>query len=63
MIFMTGIDIDELSKEVMKGLQEYSELADSEMKKAVRETATSVKKEIYDRLESFYDNEQYNEQN
>ena len=46
MIFMTGIDIDELSKEVMKGLQEYSELADSEMKKAVRKTATSVKKEI-----------------
>lgn len=43
---MTGIDIDELSKEVMKGLQEYSELADSEMKKAVRKTATSVKKEI-----------------
>ena len=46
MIFMTGIDIDELSKEVMKGLREYSELADSEMKKAVRKTATSVKKEI-----------------
>lgn len=46
MIFMTGIDIDELSKEVMKGLQEYSELADSEMKKAVHKTATSVKKEI-----------------
>ena len=46
MIFMTGIDIDELSKEVMKGLQEYSELADSEMKKAVRKTATSVKKKI-----------------
>ena len=43
---MTGIDIDELSKEVMKGLREYSELADSEMKKAVRKTATSVKKEI-----------------
>lgn len=46
MIFMTGIDIDELSKEVMKGLQEYSELADAEMKKAVRKTATSVKNEI-----------------
>lgn len=27
------IDIDELTKEIMKGLQEYSELADSEMKK------------------------------
>ncbi len=40
------IDIDELTKEIMKGLQEYSELADSEMKKAVRKTANSVKKEI-----------------
>ena len=40
------IDIDELTKEVVKGLQEYSELADSEMKKAVRKTAASVKKEI-----------------
>ncbi len=40
------IDIDELTKEVMRGLQEYSELANSEMKKAVRKTANSVKKEI-----------------
>lgn len=38
--------IDNLAAEVMKGLQEYSELADDEMKKAVRKTATSVKKEI-----------------
>ena len=38
--------IDNLTKEVMKGLQEYCELADDEMKKAVRKTATSVKKEI-----------------
>ena len=38
--------IDNLAEEVMKGLQEYSELADDEMKKAVRKTATSVKKEI-----------------
>ena len=38
--------IDNLTKEIMKGLQEYSELADDEMKKAVRKTATSVKKEI-----------------
>lgn len=30
----------------MKGLQEYLELADTAMKKAVRKTATSVKKEI-----------------
>lgn len=38
--------IDNMTAEIMKGLQEYSELADSEMKKAVRKTATSVKKEI-----------------
>ena len=38
--------IDNLTKEIMKGLQEYSELADDEMKKAVRKTATAVKKEI-----------------
>ena len=38
--------IDNLAEEVMKGLQEYSELVDDEMKKAVRKTATSVKKEI-----------------
>ncbi|MCD7958019.1 MAG: HK97 gp10 family phage protein [Ruminococcus sp.] len=40
------IDIDKLSHEIMKGLQEYAELTDTEMKKAVRKTATSVKKEI-----------------
>ena len=39
------IDIDSLSREIMRGLQEYSELADDEMKKAVRKTANSVKKE------------------
>ena len=38
--------IDDMTKEIIKGLQEYSELADDEMKKAVRKTATSVKKEI-----------------
>ena len=40
------IDIDKLSREIVKGLQEYAELTDTEMKKAVRKTATSVKKEI-----------------
>ena len=30
----------------MKGLTEYAELADTEMKKAVRKTATAVKNEI-----------------
>ena len=38
--------IDNLADEIMKGLTEYSDLAETEMKKAVRKTATSVKKEI-----------------
>ena len=38
--------IDDMADEIMKGLQEYSELADTAMKKSVRKTATSVKKEI-----------------
>ena len=38
--------IDNMASEIMKGLKEYSELTDTEMKKAVRKTATSVKKEI-----------------
>lgn len=38
--------IDDLASEVMKGLTEYAELADTEMKKAVRKTATAVKNEI-----------------
>ena len=38
--------IDAMADEIMKGLTEYSDLADMEMKKAVRKTATAVKKEI-----------------
>ena len=38
--------IDDLASEVMKGLTEYAELADTAMKKAVKKTATAVKKEI-----------------
>ena len=38
--------IDNLANEIMTGLQEYAELADDAMKKAVKKTATSVKKEI-----------------
>lgn len=38
--------IDDMADEIIKGLTEYSELADSAMKKAVRKTATSVKNEI-----------------
>ena len=38
--------IDDLASEVTKGLNEYAELADVSMKKAVRKTATAVKNEI-----------------
>ena len=38
--------IDDMASEVMKGLNEYAELADVSMKKAVRKTATAVKNEI-----------------
>jgi len=38
--------IDDMASEIMKGLTEYAELADAEMKKAVRKTATTVKNEI-----------------
>ena len=38
--------IDDLASEIMKGLTEYAELADTAMKKAVRKTATAVKNEI-----------------
>lgn len=42
----SSIEIDKLASEIMKGLHEYSDLADTAVKKAVRKTATSVKKEI-----------------
>lgn len=38
--------IDDMASEIMKGLTEYAELADTEMKKAVRKTATAVKNDI-----------------
>ena len=38
--------IDDMTSKIMKGLTEYADLADAEMKKAVRKTATSVKNEI-----------------
>lgn len=38
--------IDDMTSEIMKGLTEYAELADTAMKKAVRKTATAVKNEI-----------------
>ena len=38
--------IDDMAAEIMSGLQEYADLAAAEMKKAVKKTATEVKKEI-----------------
>ena len=38
--------VDKFASEVMSELSEYAELADTAMKKAVRKTAASVKKEI-----------------
>ena len=38
--------IDDMASEIMKGLQEYADLADTAMKKAVRKSATQVKNEI-----------------
>lgn len=41
-----NLRIDDMANAIMKGLQEYAEVTNDEMKKAVRKTATSVKKEI-----------------
>ena len=38
--------IDNLADEIMKGLTEYVDLAEADMKKAVKKTATAVKKDI-----------------
>lgn len=38
--------IDNLADEIMQGLTEYADLANADMKKAVRKTATEVKKNI-----------------
>ena len=38
--------VDDMASEIMRGLQEYAGFADTEMKKAVRKTATEVRKEI-----------------
>ena len=38
--------IENMADEIMKGLHEYSNLADDAMKKAVRKTAATVKSEI-----------------
>ena len=41
-----GIPIDELASEVMRGLEEYADLAADEMKKAVKKAGTEIRKDI-----------------
>jgi len=43
---MGNVKIENLASEVMKGLTEYSQLATTEMKRAVKKAGTSVRKEI-----------------
>lgn len=43
---MGNVNIDNLASVVMEGLEEYVNLADTEMKKAVKKTAKFVKDEI-----------------
>lgn len=38
--------IDNLAKEIMEGLKEYADLANDDMKKAVRKAGNTVKKDI-----------------
>ena len=43
---MANVSIDNLASEIMKGLQEYKDLATADMKTAVRKAGKSVKKDI-----------------
>lgn len=43
---MPNVEIDNLASEIMKGLQEYKDLATDDMKKAVRKAGKSVRKDI-----------------
>ncbi len=43
-----NISIDDLADEVMKGLQEYADVATSDLKKAVRKAGKTVRQEIRD---------------
>lgn len=40
------IKVDELAAEIVDAMEEYKDLVDDEMKKAVRKTANAVKKDI-----------------
>jgi hypothetical protein len=43
---MANVSIDNLASEIMKGLEEYKDLATAEMKVAVRKAGKSVKSDI-----------------
>ncbi len=43
---MANVKIDKLADEITKGLKEYADLAIDDMKKAVRKSGNSVRKEI-----------------
>jgi len=40
------VPIDQMASTIMKGLEEYADLATDDMKKAVRKTSNTVKKDI-----------------
>lgn len=40
------VKIEDMADEIMKGLEEYSDMAADELKKEVRKTANSIKKDI-----------------
>lgn len=43
---MSNVAIDDMAREIMKGLEEYSDLATDAMKKVIQQTATAVTAEI-----------------
>lgn len=43
---MKTVAVGDLANEIMKGLEEYSDLATEDVKKAVRKSANTVRKEI-----------------
>ena len=43
---MSSIKIDDLAREVMRGLDEYADFTTEEVKKAVRKAGNTVRKEI-----------------
>lgn len=40
------ISVDEMARAIASGLQDYANLADAEVKKAVRKTANAIKREV-----------------